>query len=120
MGTEPDPRSEVVIHDFSQSDWKKEPLERWVVLRPREVEPKHLLDALENIKKIADDPDYTFGIDWLGTGGKKVTSCAELIFREYKKENIVSDTNTPALIGPDYLFWYGIKHPDRFMIAGHN
>lgn len=116
IGIEPNRENDITIDELNNSDWTKDPLESLVVFRPK-APPAQIQTALERIRTIADDPLYEFGIGMLNHNNKMVT-CADLIYYQYRDEGIIEDEATPAIITPDYLFWYAAKHPDKFSFLG--
>ena len=115
MGGEPNKKDEVKVTNLDNSDWIQEPLENLVIFRPN-AQVARIHTALNHIEEIASDPKYRFGIATLNRGDKLVT-CADLIFDQFKSEGIIQDDTSPAIITPDYLFWYAANNPDRFSLV---
>ncbi len=114
IGTEKNSEDDIQIGPFSKSDWMD--VENFIIFRP-----KNYLGKLEiiknNLKEIAYDPEYIFG---LPEEGPKRATCADLIYTQLSKENIISRVNDRDTITPDYLFWVAKNNPDDFEIVGFN
>lgn len=116
IGTEKDSKDEVQITTLSKSDWMDNGLDNFAIIRPKKYFQK--LDKIKNdLKNIAQDPDYSFG---LPEEGRKKTTCADLIFKELSSEKMLGGPDSPEIITPDYLFWATINNPDDFEVVGYN
>ncbi len=116
VGTEKNPEDEIQIAVLSKSDWLFDDVENWVVVRPKNITPK--LDTIKNnLIKIAEDPDYKFG---LPQQGNKRATCADLIFEQLHNENIIDVSSVPKIITPDYLLWLVMQNQKDFEIVGHS
>jgi hypothetical protein len=114
VGTESNRANDIQVDNFFSSDWSTDSLEAWVVIRP-EIEPKTIQLIRNNLKTIADDPSYTFGL------GDKKTSCAEIIFDQFVINRIIiRDKYMPRVITPDFLFQYALQRPGLFTVIGYN
>jgi hypothetical protein len=114
VGNEKNSVDDIQIDDFLKSDWATEPLEGWVVIRPK-ISENDIETIRTCLKAIAADPSYTFGI------GKNKTSCAELIFDQFVKDGlIIRDKKIPRAITPDFLYQYALGHPVLFEVVGYN
>jgi len=116
IGTEKNPQDEIKISKFSENDWLNSDIESFVIVRP-----KYNSDKLKNIKMnltaIANDPNYKFGLPQFGY---KQTTCADLIFEQLLKEEVISVSTLPKIITPDYIFWLAVTSPNSFEIIGYN
>lgn len=116
VGFEKNPEDDIQIAELSKSDWLNFDVDNFIVIRPRNYSRK--LDNIKNnLKNIAEDPDYIFG---LPKEGRKKASCADFIFKQLSDENIIRVSNAPKIITPDYLFWLAKNNPDDFEIIGYN
>lgn len=114
VGTEKDPGDEIQIALLSKSDWFYSDVEDFVIIRPKYTALK--LDIIRNnLKKIAEDPDYKFG---LPESGYKRATCADLIFNQLPSKLVINNSNPPEIITPDYLFSLATKNQDDFKIVG--
>ncbi|MCX6717437.1 MAG: hypothetical protein NTU76_02060 [Candidatus Taylorbacteria bacterium] len=65
VGTEKNPEDEIQIATLSKSDWLDIRVNNFVIIRPKYSTAQ--LDTInENLKKIAEDPDYKFGLPKMG------------------------------------------------------
>ena len=110
VGTEKDSRDDIQISSFSKSDWLDPGIERWVIVRPRNIRSK-FETIKRNLEHIANDPDYIFG---LPREGYKRTTCADLIFEQLYPENVKRP------VTPDYLFSRIVDDSDNFEIIGYS
>ena len=116
VGTEKNPTDDIQIATLSKSDWLNSDVDDFVVIRPKNYFLK--LDIIKsNLKNIAEDPDYIFG---LPTQKYKRATCADLIFQQLFHENIINASNVPEIITPDYLFWIVKNDSNNFEIIGYN
>lgn len=116
VGTEKNPRDDIQIGIFSKSDWLNFDIDNFIIIRPKNYSLK--LDVIKsNLKNIAEDPDYTFG---LAKQGYKRATCADLIFQQLLNEKIIHVSNPPKIITLDYLFSLAKNNPDDFAIIGFN
>jgi hypothetical protein len=116
VGTEKNPEDEIQIATLSKSDWLDIRVKNFVIIRPKYSIAQ--LDTInENLKKIAEDPDYEFGLPEIGY---KRATCADLISKQLINENIINVLNEQKIIAPDYLFWLAINNPTNFVITGFN
>lgn len=116
VGTEKNPEDEIQISILSKNDWFNFDVDNFVVIRPKNYSTE-LDSIIGNLKQIAEDADYTFG---LPKPGYKKTTCADLIFHQLWEANIIRDPNPPKIITPDYLFWLAKNDPSNFEIIGYN
>jgi hypothetical protein len=114
VGTEKNPEDEIQTAILSKSDWSDIDVKNFVVIRPQYTGTE-LKIIKDNLKKIAGDPDYKFGLP--GSGYKRAT-CADLIFNQLLNERVISISNSPEIITPDYLFSLATKNPDKLEIVG--
>ncbi len=114
-GYEENPKDEIRISNFSQSDWQDEQIESWVIIRPRNISNK-IVRIKKDLENIANDPDYRFGFP---KKGYKRLSCSDLILNPLINEAIINVANRPEMITPDYLFWLAINNPGDFEIIAH-
>lgn len=116
VGTEKNPRDDIQITTLSKSDWLNSDINNFVIIRPKNYSLK--LEVIKsNLKNIAEDPDYTFG---LPKQGHKNATCADLIFKQLFNEKIINTSNVPEIITPDYLFGVIKNDPNNFEIIGYN
>jgi len=116
VGTEKNSKDDIQIGILSKSDWLNFDVDNFVIIRPKNYSLK--LDVIKsNLKNIAEDSDYIFG---LPKQGNKKATCADLIFQQLLDENIVHVSNAPKIITPDYLFSVAKNNPDDFEIIGFN
>jgi hypothetical protein len=112
VGNEPNSANDIQIDNLSLSDWAGD-LEGWVIIRPT-ISKQKINIIKNNLKAIADDAGYTFGV------GDKKTSCAELIFAELNNSGVVfRDKSVPKVVTPDFLFQYTAKKSNQFVIIGY-
>lgn len=115
VGTEENSQDDIQIATLSESDWYNTDLNDFVIIRPINYSGK--LDIIEsNLKNIANDPEYIFG---LPESGKKKTTCADLIFKELHNEGIIQTKDAPQIIAPDLLFSLLQKNSKEFNIVGY-
>ena len=114
-GKEQRPEDEIRVTRLSTSDWENSDIENFVIIRPKNYEGK-LDKIISNLKTIAADPNYRFGLPI--QGGKR-TTCAELILKEIITEKVIQEPKVPKIITPDYLFWLAVNNSDNFEIIGH-
>ena len=116
VGPEKNPKDDIQVVTLSSSDWLNSDVNDFVIIRP-----KNYLWKLERIKRnlkyIAEDPEYRFGLPKWGT---KRATCADLIFKQLLDEDIVSASTVPEILTPDYLFWLAENNPNDFEIVGFN
>lgn len=113
VGNEPNSANDIQVDNLSFSDWAGD-LEGWVIVRPKISEQKINI-IKNNLKAIADDAEYTFGV------GDKKTSCAELIFTELNNSGVIfRDKSVPQVVTPDFLFQYMAKKSNQFVIIGYD
>src|SRR3989344_2671520 len=104
VGTEKNPEDEIQIALFSKSDWFN--VKNFVVIRPQYTGTE--LDIIkDNLKKIAENPDYKFGLPEFGY---KRATCADLISNQLLSEHVINISNPPEIITPDYLFFMATKN----------
>lgn len=116
VGTEKNPKDEIQITTLSKSDWLDISVNNFVIIRPKYSTTQ--LDTInENLKKIAEDPDYKFGLPQIGY---KRATCADLISKQLIDANIINVSSTSKIITPDYLFWLAVNNPSNFDIIGYN
>ncbi len=116
VGTEKNPEDDIQLVTLSKSDWFNNDIDSFVIIRPKNYSSK--LDIIKiNLRNIAEDPDYIFG---LPKQGYKRATCADLIFKQLLDEKIISAENVPKIITPDYLFWATVNNPDDFEIIGYH
>jgi len=116
VGTEKNPKDEIQIAVLSKSDWLNLDVENFVIIRPKYTTTK-LEIIKKNLKMIAEDHDYKFG---LPKSGYKRATCADLIFRQLLGEGVINISTAPEIITPDYLFSLATKNPTEFEIVGFN
>jgi len=116
VGEEKNPADDIQIAEFSKSDWFNSDIESFVIIRPKNYNGK-FENVKEDLEKVAEDPDYRFG---LPKHGKKVTDCADFIVTPLLEEGIFTFRNAPQYISPDYLFSAAIKSQSDFEIVGFN
>jgi len=116
IGTEKNPKDEIQIATLSKSDWLYSDVKNFVIIRPKYTTEK-LETIKRNLKNIAEDPDYKFG---LPQQENKRATCADLIFKQLYDANIVNVSSVPRIITPDYLFWLSIQNQRDFEIIGYN
>jgi hypothetical protein len=115
-GTERNSEDDIKINQLSKSFWFNNDVNNFVVIRPKNYNSK--LDTIKNnLKGIANDPEYTFG---LSKGNDKKTTCADLIFKQLIDGQLIQISNKPKEITPDYLFWVMKNNPNDFEIFGYN
>jgi hypothetical protein len=116
VGPEKDPQNDVQVITLSSSDWLNSDINNFVIIRPKNYSWK--LDRIKrNLKYIAEDPEYRFG---LPAWGFKRATCADLIFKQLLNEDIVSASTVPEIVTPDYLFSLAENNPNNFEIVGFN
>ena len=116
VGTEKNSKDDIQIGILSKSDWLNFDVDNFVIIRPKNYSLK--LDVIKsNLKNIAEDSDYIFG---LPKHGNKKATCADLIFQQLLDEKVIRVTNVPKIITPDYLFSVAKNNPDDFEIIGFN
>lgn len=116
VGTEKNPEDEIQIATLSKSDWLDISVNNFVIIRPKYSITK--LDTIkENLKRIAEDPDYKFGLPQIGY---KRATCADLISKQLIDANIINVSSTSKIITPDYLFSLAVNNPVNFDIVGYN
>ncbi len=116
VGTEKNPEDEIQIATLSKSDWMNSDVNNFVIIRPKNYYSK--LDVIKsNLKNIAEDKDYGFG---LPKQGYKRATCADLIFQELFEEKVINISNVSKIITPDYLFWVTKNDPINFEIIGYS
>lgn len=116
VGKEKNPKDDIQIAILSKSDWLNSDINNFVIIRPKNYSNK--LDTIKNnLKNIAEDPNYVFG---LPEGGRKKATCADLIFNQLRIENIIVTSDAPRIITPDYFFWLTKESPKDFEIIGYN
>lgn len=116
VGTEKYPKDDIQIDIFSKSDWLNFDVNNFVIIRPKNYSSK--LDAIKtDLKNIAEDQDYIFG---LPKEGYKRATCANLLFKQLVDKKIITISNKPQIITPDYLFWLAINNPVDFEIIGYS
>jgi hypothetical protein len=114
-GKEKDHKDDIRTDIFSTSMWAQDDIQDWVVIRPKKYGSK--INAVKNnLLSIANDPNYVFGIP--RTGFKRVM-CADFIFDELVKQNIVTSQGASKIITPDYLLSVAKSHPNDFEIVGY-
>ena len=116
VGTEKNPEDEIQIATLSKSDWLDIRVNNFVIIRPK-YSIAQLNTVNENLKKIAEDPDYKFGLPKIGY---KRTTCADLISKQLIDTNIINVSSTSKIITPDYLFLLAVNNPVNFNIVGYN
>jgi hypothetical protein len=116
-GVEKNRTDDIQIATFSESDWINFDVNNFVIIRPKERHSEKLGTIRSNLKNIAEDRDYRFG---LPKQGHKRATCADLIFQQLSDEKIINTLDTPKIITPDYLFWVLKNNPNDFEIIGYN
>lgn len=116
VGTERKPEDEIQIATLSKSDWFDTELTSFIIIRPN-YSTGRLEDVSKSLLQIANDPDYQFGLPKVG---EKRTTCADLIFEQLVDKHIVTVSNYPEIITPDYLFSLTINNPSTFHIVGYS
>lgn len=114
VGFESNPQDEIRISSLYQSNWLNSNIDNFVIIRLNYSQKLPVVK--NNLKSIALDPNYHFGFP--KPGEKKVT-CADFIFEQLLKEEVINSENIPHLITPDYLFWVLIKDQNS-SIVGYN
>ena len=110
VGTEKRKEDEILVENMSDTDWKDRAIEKLVVIRPHYT--KGVLNRIKtNLVSIASDPEYRFG---LPKAGNKMTTCADLIFKQLYLQRIIPTSTQTKIITPDYLFWTLIKNTNDF------
>ena len=116
VDTEKNSDDDIQIAILSKSDWVNLDVDNCVIIRPKNYSLK--LDVIKsNLKNIAEDSDYIFG---LPEQGHKKATCADLIFQQLLDEKIIHVSSIPKIITPDYLFSAAKNNPDDFEIIGFN
>lgn len=116
VGTEKNSEDDIQIGILSKSDWLNLDVDNFIIIRPKNYSLK--LDVIKsNLKNIAEDSDYIFG---LPKQGYKKATCADLIFKQLLDENIIHVLNEQKIITPDYLFSVARNNPNDFEIIGFN
>jgi len=115
VGTEKNPADDIQVAEFSKSDWFDSDIESFVIIRPKNYNGK-FEKVKEDLEKVAEDPDYRFG---LPKHGKKTTDCADFIVTPLLEEGIFAFLNAPQYINPDYLFSTAIQSQSDFEIVGY-
>ena len=110
VGTEKRKEDEILVENINETDWEDRYIERLVVIHPH-----YTKDALSRIKTnlitIADDPQYRFG---LPKADNKMTTCADLIFKQLYLQRMIPIYRQPKMITPDYLFWVMVNNTNDF------
>lgn len=117
IGQEKTHADEIRITNLTNTDWIDSTMESWVIIRPKKITPSSLEIINNNFQIIANDPDYRFGIP---KNNNKKTTCADLIYQQLIKQNIIKDSVPPKYITPDYLYWLAINKPNDFEIIARN
>lgn len=115
VGTERKKEDEIQIATLSKSDWFDEGVVSFAIIRPS-YSVKTLGDVSDSLLQIANDPDYQFGLPKVG---QKRTTCADLIFKQLIGEKVITVSNFPEIITPDYLFSITRNNPAIFYIVGY-
>jgi hypothetical protein len=117
FGDEENPQDEIQIIPFSKSQWLYDDVNNFVVIRPKNYSD-NLNSVIKNLRDIADDPEYMFG---LPKDGYKKTSCGDIIVRVLNNAGMVSNIDDePEIITPDYLFLVIQRDRTNFEIIGYN
>ena len=116
VGTERNPEDDIQISTLSRSDWFNDDIKNWVIVRPKNIEPK-INTIKNNLANIAEDREYRFG---LPQQGYKRFTCADLIFNQLKENGFIKISDTPKIISPDYLFWLTTLNSMDFEIVGYS
>mgnify|MGYP002631705118 CR=1 FL=1 len=114
-GREKDHKDDIRTDVFSTSMWAQDDIQNWAVIRPKKYGTK-ISAVKNNLISLANDPNYVFGIP--RTGYKRVM-CADFIFNELLRQNMVTSHDAPKIITPDYLFQLISSQPGDFEIVGH-
>ena len=114
-GNEINKAEEIKELQLSSSDWFADDIPSFIIVRPRNYHGK-LPIIQDNLKKIADDPQYRFGLPLFQA---KTTTCSDLIYSQLVIEHMVAGEHHPSIITPDYLFWIMMNNPNDFEIIGY-
>ena len=110
IGTEKRKENEILVENMSDTDWKDRAIEKLVVIRPHYT--KGVLSPIKtNLVSIASDPEYRFG---LPKTDNKMTTCADLIFKQLYLQRMIPTSTQPKIITPDYLFWILTNNTNDF------
>lgn len=114
-GREKNPIDGIRTSYFSTSMWTKDSVQNWVVIRPKKY--NGVLDIIKsNLVRIANDPEYVFGIP---KDGFKRALCADLIFNQLALYRMVDEKERSKFITPDYLLLVAVNNPEDFQIVGY-
>lgn len=114
FGPEKNSVDDIQMLDISKSDWLNSDIDNFIIIRPKKY--LHALDTIEKeLKFIADDPNYRFGLSFLEP---QRATCADVIFEQLNKNGVVHAQDIPKIVTPDYLFWLATHNPDDFEIVG--
>jgi hypothetical protein len=111
VGTEKQSKDDIQVTQLSGSDWFNDDVRTFVIMRPKDSESE-VADMSSALIRVANDPDYTFGLPEVG---HKRTTCADLVYEQLRTEDLVTSRMVPEIITPDYLYWatrYGSKDFD--------
>lgn len=114
VGTEENSQDDIQTAIFSTSDWFNEDEKSFIIIRPRKYS-SHLESIRNNLRRIAEDPEYAFGLP--ETGSKKAM-CADLILNQLISEGVVKTQSSNKIITPDFLFYLLISNPEDFEVVG--
>ncbi len=117
LGDDQTPEDQIKISRLSKGDWTRGNLIGFVIIRPK-YSQNTLAEFENSLRKIANDPEYTFG-PW--NPSTKKASCSDSIYNELINNSIIErDINPPKYITPDFLFWFTLNHKNEFEIIGYN
>lgn len=94
------PSQEIRSTLLMNSDWMDVDIEEIVVIRPSYKKDSYRVIS-EELKSIANDPQYRFGIP--STPIEKKTSCAELIVDALQMADMINLPEDDLIVTPDYL-----------------
>lgn len=117
VGNEKDNDDEILVSSLNILEWGNKEAQ-WVIIRPS-ITPEAVNVLTHNLKQIANDNSYTFGLTRNQSRSKKRT-CADLVFYNLLNEGLIDIQDTPTIIPPDYLFSVLIQNKDTFELVGSN
>ncbi len=117
LGNYAELENQILISKLSESDWMNEDMENFVIVRPT-GSAEELENVANNLRSIADDPEYLFGPM---KEGRKTASCSDIILKYLIDEEVISILpKKPSIITPDYLYWVTENDELGFKIVGYN
>jgi hypothetical protein len=117
IGGDETPQDQIIVMPLNKSRWINEDMSNFVIIRPKN-DAAHIDSVITNLRKIAADPDYVFG---LAENGNKKTSCGDIIVKVFSSEGMIKDMHDePKIITPDYLFLVTQRDKTNFEIIGYN